>query len=62
MRETLGIPATFKEAGITEEMFKEKHDLLLEHAMLGATRVNPVVMTEKEMDKMLTLVYRGKAE
>lgn len=62
MRETLGIPATFKEAGITEEMFKEKHDLLLEHAMLGATRVNPVAMTEKEMDKILTLVYRGKSE
>ena len=62
MRETLGIPATFKEAGITEEMFKEKHDLLLEHAMLGATRVNPVVMTEKELDKILTLVYWGKAE
>ena len=43
-------------------MFKEKHDLLLEHAMLGATKVNPVVMTEEEMDKMLTLVYRGKSK
>lgn len=62
MRENLGIPATFKDAGITEEMFAKKHDLLLEHAMLGATKVNPVVMTEEEMDKMLTLVYQGSAK
>lgn len=61
MREMFDIPATFKEAGISEEEFAQKHDLLLEHAMLGATKVNPVVMTIEEMDKMLNLVYRGEA-
>lgn len=62
MREQLKIPRCFREAGITEEMFREKHDLLLKHAMLGATKVNPVKMTVEEMDKMLTLVYMGKQE
>lgn len=57
MREKLGIPASFREAGITEEMYREKYDLLLEHAMLGATNVNPVKMTIEEMKKMLNVVY-----
>lgn len=62
MREKLGIPASFREAGITEEMYREKYDLLLEHAMLGATNVNPVKMTIEEMKKMLNVVYTGKWE
>lgn len=62
MREKLGIPASFREAGITEEMYREKCDLLLEHAMLGATNVNPVKMTIEEMKKMLNVVYTGNWE
>lgn len=62
MREKLGIPASFREAGITEEMYREKYDLLLEHAMLGATNVNPVKMTIEEMKKMLNAVYTGNWE
>lgn len=62
MREKLGIPTSFREAGITEEMYKEKYDLLLEHAMLGATNVNPVKMTIDEMKKMLNVVYTGNWE
>ena len=62
MREKLGIPASFREAGITEEMYREKYDLLLEHAMLGATNVNPVKMTIEEMKKMLNVVYTGNWE
>ena len=62
MREKLGIPASFREAGITEEMYREKYDLLLEHAMLGATNVNPVKMTMDEMKKMLNVVYTGNRE
>ena len=62
MREKLGIPASFREAGITEEMYREKYDLLLEHAMLGATNVNPVKMTIDEMKKMLNVVYTGNWE
>lgn len=62
MREKLSIPASFREAGITEEMYREKYDLLLEHAMLGATNVNPVKMTIEEMKKMLNVVYTGNWE
>ncbi len=62
MREKLGIPASFREAGITEEIYREKYDLLLEHAMLGATNVNPVKMTIEEMKKMLNVVYTGNWE
>lgn len=62
MREKLGIPASFREAGITEEMYREKYDLLPEHAMLGATNVNPVKMTIEEMKKMLNVVYTGNWE
>ncbi|BBF41524.1 alcohol dehydrogenase [Lachnospiraceae bacterium KM106-2] len=62
MRKRLGIPACFLEAGITEQMYQEKHDLLLDHAMLGATNVNPVKMTREEMEKMLVAVVYGKEE
>lgn len=60
MREELSIPNSFQEAGITEEQFHEKHDLLLDHSMLGATKVNPVPMTREAMDKMLDAVFYGK--
>lgn len=59
MRKDLSIPNSFMEAGITEEMYKEKHNILLEHAMLGATNVNPVRMNREEMEKMLQTVFTG---
>lgn len=60
MRADLAIPNSFREAGITEEMYHEKYDVLLDHAMLGATNVNPVKMTRGEMKKMLQTVYTGE--
>lgn len=60
LKKRLGIPNSFQEAGITEEMYQEKYNLLLVHAMLGATNVNPVKMTEAEMEKMLSTVYYGR--
>lgn len=62
LKKRLGIPDSFQEAGITEEMYQEKYQLLLEHAMLGATNVNPVKMTVEEMKKMLATVYYGKKQ
>ena len=35
MREKLGIPASFREAGITEEMYREKYDLCVSRAVSG---------------------------
>lgn len=60
MRSDLSIPNSFKEAGITEEMFNEKHEVLLDHAMLGATNVNPIKMNHEEMEKMLQTVFTGE--
>lgn len=59
MRGELGIPDSFLEAGITEEDYKAKYEILLDHAMLGATNVNPVKMTVDEMRKMLDCVFYG---
>ena len=41
-------------------MFHEKYELLLDHAMLGATKVNPVEISKEEMEKIIALVYEGK--
>ena len=59
LREKLEIPNSFAEAGISEEEFRDNYELLVDHAMLGATKVNPVVMTRGEMEKMVNLVYYG---
>ncbi len=60
LREKLEIPNSFAEAGVSEKDFQDNYRLLVEHAMLGATKVNPVVMTYGEMEKMVSLVYYGK--
>lgn len=59
MRKEMKIPNSFKEAGITKEQFEEKYDVLLDHAMIGATNVNPVKMDIPSMEKMLHAVFYG---
>jgi len=55
----IGIPHCFKEMGITEADFLRDFDMILDHSMLGATRVNPVPMTRESMEKMVKAVYYG---
>ena len=45
---------------ITEEDYKSNFNLLLEHSMLGATRVNPVTVSIDDMKQMLDAVYYGR--
>lgn len=59
MNRKMKIPNSFKEAGITKEQFEQKYDVLLDHAMLGATNVNPVKMNIPAMEKMLHAVFYG---
>lgn len=59
MRRELNIAACFAETGMTRDQFEEKFDLLLDHSMLGATKVNPVKMTPEAMEKMIRTVYYG---
>ncbi|MFT3984151.1 MAG: iron-containing alcohol dehydrogenase, partial [Lachnospiraceae bacterium] len=60
MNKQMQIPTTFSEAGITKENYDKKYEMILNHAMLGATKVNPVKMTQEEMKKMLKAVYSGE--
>jgi len=61
MSKNIGIPKSFKELGITEKQFNDNFNLLLEHSMLGATKVNPVVITKETMSKIIKNVYYGEA-
>ena len=60
LKEELGIPKSFCDAGITDEDYKSNFNLLLEHSMLGATRVNPVTVSIDDMKQMLDAVYYGR--
>src|SRR5665647_1934510 len=57
LKKKIGIPHSFKELGISEEDFKNDFKLILNHSMLGATKVNPVLMTLESMEKMIKTVY-----
>ncbi|RBP70001.1 hypothetical protein DES36_10152 [Alkalibaculum bacchi] len=60
LNDRLNIPKSFKEMGISEEAFLSHYDVVLDNAMLGSTRANPVKMTREEMDKVLKSIYYGK--
>ncbi|MFT3984613.1 MAG: iron-containing alcohol dehydrogenase [Lachnospiraceae bacterium] len=60
LNENMMIPDCFLKAGITEEQFGEKYQILLDHAMIGATNVNPVKMERSAMEKMLQATFYGK--
>lgn len=60
LNQKMNIPNSFLEAGITKEQFEEKYEVLLDHAMLGATNVNPVKMDIPSMEQMLHTVFYGK--
>ncbi|WP_303860617.1 iron-containing alcohol dehydrogenase [Alkalibaculum bacchi] len=60
LNDRLNIPKSFKEMGISEEAFLSRYDVVLDNALLGSTRANPVKMTKEEMDKVLKSIYYGK--
>lgn len=61
LNKTLGIPATLKEYGITEDDFRKKLDFIAENAMTDAcTGSNPRKITLDEMKKLLTCLYTGE--
>lgn len=62
IREVLDIPNTFQEAGIPEEDFIRELETLTDHAMLGATRVNPIEISKEDMRLMVEFVYYGREE
>ena len=59
LKNELNIPKSIKDAGINEEEFNNDLELLVENSMLGATKANPIVITEEEMNEILIHVYNG---
>lgn len=56
----IGIPAGFMDAGLSEADFRADFDFLLQNAMQGSTRVNPVPVPEPDMAKILDCVFYGR--
>ncbi|MBV7274866.1 iron-containing alcohol dehydrogenase [Clostridiaceae bacterium UIB06] len=55
----LNIPRCLKDAGISEDEFKNSLDILAENSLKGSTRVNPVKISKDQMEKMLNCIYYG---
>lgn len=60
LNEILNIPCSFEAAGISQQEFIENIDILVQNSLKGATRVNPVKVTGKEMKVILTAIFYGK--
>ncbi len=61
LKTRLQIPYCLRDTGLEESRFLADLDLLVEHSMLGATRVNPVAMTPESMREMIRALYYGSA-
>lgn len=57
LNKALEIPASFKEAGITEEEFNCDFNNLVENSLLGSTMVNPVKISKDEMAVLLKNIF-----
>jgi alcohol dehydrogenase class IV len=55
----LGIPASFKDAGLDRDWFEKEFSRVAGNAMKGATRVNPATINEREMAQLLQNIYAG---
>lgn len=61
MNSRLGIPATFKEAGVSEELFESTLDSIAENAEKDpCTGSNPRACTKKELKLILECAYYGR--
>ncbi|WP_018085018.1 iron-containing alcohol dehydrogenase [Desulfurispora thermophila] len=60
LQKLLGIPACLREAGIEEDDFMKKVDMLAQNAMKdGSTPANPRVPTVEEIKKIFLCAYHG---
>ncbi|NCB51086.1 MAG: iron-containing alcohol dehydrogenase [Clostridia bacterium] len=58
--EQIGIPQSFRDAGLAEKDYLADFGFLLEKSMGGSTRVNPVPVPEADMAKFLDCIYYGE--
>ena len=55
----IGIPACFKDIGITESEYMAEREQLVENSMGGSTKVNPIAVEKSQMYKFVDTVYYG---
>lgn len=60
LNKKLHIALCVKEIGIEEIVFKNDYDQLVENAMKGSTKANPITVSEHDMEKFVLCVYYGK--
>ena len=57
----LGIPASFRDLGISEAAFAADFAALVENALKGSTRFNPVPVSTDDMKVILRSIYEGRS-
>ncbi|QSX08059.1 iron-containing alcohol dehydrogenase [Alkalibacter rhizosphaerae] len=60
MNRTLELPASISQLGLAEEDYLGDLEGLLENALLGSTRSNPVPMDRETMKKVLDSIFYGR--
>ncbi|MPM83152.1 1,3-propanediol dehydrogenase [bioreactor metagenome] len=60
LNRALNIPTSFKDAGISKQLFEDNFKLLVENSLKGSTRVNPVKASEQDMANLLNSIFHGK--
>jgi len=60
LNKELNIPNSFKKLGLSEELFLNDLDGLIENSLKGSTKSNPVIMDEVEMRRVLINVFNGE--
>lgn len=59
LNEVLGIPKSFKEAGIDEKDFYNDLAGLVKNSLKGSTRSNPVSVSNEDMEQILKDIFEG---
>lgn len=60
LNDKLGIPSSFREAGLDQKWFEEEFSAVANNAMKGSTRANPAKINEDEMAQLLKYIYYGE--
>lgn len=62
LNEELQIPVSFAQMGISQAAFEDGFPALVNNALKGSTRSNPVAVTNADMAQLLTNIYNGVFE
>lgn len=60
VKSSVGIPDSIADTGVSEEDFKKDFEVLVDYSLQGATVVNPIPVSRKDMERFLNCVYYGE--